>query len=208
MSDPSSKQPRDQPTPTDNVPVSKSARKREMTALQELGESLLDLPTERLTQLPLSKRLREGLELAKKLKQREARRRQLQYIGKLMRAENHQEISALMARFEDDNRVFRQRFQRLEKIRDDLIADDNISDNIVGDNVLEELLRSHPELDRQHLRQLIRQTRKALASENDADSGEAHHDKNGQKQPSKTNTKASAKRRKLFEYLRETLILD
>ena len=208
MSDPPSKQPLDQAIPADNGPISKSARKREMAALQELGESLLDLPGERLAQLPLSKRLREGLELAKKLKQREARRRQLQYIGKLMRAENHQEISAVMARFEDDNRLFRQRFQRLEKIRDDLIADDNIAGNISDNNALEELLRSHPELDRQHLRQLIRQTRKALVSEDDANNGEAHHDKNSQRQQSKTNAKASAKRRKLFEYLRETLILD
>ena len=159
MSDPSVEKPSGQANPPDNEPISKSARKREMTALQKLGESLLDLPGERLAQLPLSKRLREAFELAKKLKQHEARRRQLQYIGKLMRAENHQEISAVLARFEDDNRLFRQRFQRLEKIRDDLIADDN---------TIEELLGLHPELDRQHLRQLIRQARKALASGDNA----------------------------------------
>ena len=159
---------------SDNLPPSKSARKREMTALQKLGENLMDLPPDRLAQLPLSDRLREAFVLAKSLKQREAKRRQLQYIGKLMRKENHQEISATLTRFEDQNRLFRQHFKRLEKIRDELIDDDN--------NALEALLDSHPELDRQHLRQLIRQARQAETGEG-----------------------ATTRRRKLFEYLRENL---
>ena len=162
------------------LPPSKSARKREMTALQKLGETLMALPADQLAQVPLSKGLREAFELAKNIKQREAKRRQLQFIGKLMRAENHAEISAAMTRMDDDNRLFRQRFQQLEKIRDELI------DN---ESALEALLDGHPELDRQHLRQLIRQARKQASSKDQAPE------------------KASAKRRKLFEYLRETLVL-
>jgi ribosome-associated protein len=162
------------------LPPSKSARKREMTALQKLGETLMALPADQLAQVPLSKGLREAFELAKNLKQREAKRRQLQFIGKLMRAENHAEISAAMTRMDDDNRLFRQRFQQLEKIRDELI------DN---ESALEALLDGHPELDRQHLRQLIRQARKHAYSKDQAPE------------------KASVKSRKLFEYLRETLVL-
>ncbi len=162
---------------SDNLPPSKSARKREMTALQKLGETLMELPGDQLAQVPLSTGLREAFELAKNLKQREARRRQLQFVGKLMRAENHSEISAALTRITDDNRLFRQRFQQLEKIRDELI------DN---ESALEALLNSHPELDRQHLRQLIRQARKQASGRD----------------------QVSEKHRKLFNYLRETLVFS
>lgn len=161
------------------LPPSKSERKREMTALQKLGESLLELPADWLAQAPLSNSLREAVELAKILKQREAKRRQLQFIGKLIRSENHAEIAAAITRMDDANRLFRQRFQQLEKIRDELLEDET---------ALETLLEDHPELDRQHLRQLIRQTRKQSSTENPAPE------------------KSSAMRRKLFKYLRETLV--
>ena len=159
----------------DELPVSKSERKREMTALQKLGEDLMTLPAGQFSKLPLSARLREAIELAKNLKQREARRRQLQYVGKLMRSENRDEIVATLAGFEADNRYFRQHFKRLEIMRDKLIAD--------GDQELTQLLSSHPELDRQHMRQLIRQARKQTSPD-----------------------KISGTSRKLFTYLRTTLL--
>ena len=177
MADQPFEQPADQNQPDENAYISKSARKREMTSLQKLGEDLLKQPTDRLSQVPLSNQLREAIDLAKRLKQREARRRQLQYIGKLMRSENHQQIAETLARFENDNRFFRQQFQRIEKIRDELIEG--------GDQFLEELINGHPELDRQHLRLLIRQARKELAAD-----------------------RAPAKKRKLFQYLRDTLSSD
>ncbi len=175
----------------ENLPPSKSARKREMTALQKLGESLMELTPDRLAQLPLSKGLLEAFKLAKSLKHREAKRRQLQYIGKLMRAENHGEITAIMTQIDDDNRLFRQHFQRLEKIRDQLIGDDQ--------QALEDLLNDHPELDRQHLRQLIRQIRKQQATDLEATNHESALQKASQK--------LTVLRRKLFEYLRENLSL-
>ena len=150
-------QPSEHDIELDDTYISKSARKREMTTLQKLGEDLLNLPADQFSQLPLSNQLREALDLAKRLKQREARRRQFQYIGKLMRSENHQQIAETLARFEDNKRFFRQRFQRLEIIRDELIED--------GDQALNELINNHPELDRQHLRQLIRQARKEIATD-------------------------------------------
>ncbi len=167
-----------------------------MTALQKLGESLMELSPERLAQLPLSKGLLEAFELARNLKHREAKRRQLQYIGKLMRAENYTEITAIMARIDDDNRLFRQHFQRLEKIRDQLIDDDQ--------QALEDLLNDHPELDRQHLRQLIRQIRKQQTTDFEITNLDAT---NQESPPQKASQKVTALRRKLFEYLRENLSL-
>lgn len=65
--------------------VSKSRRKREMHALQAIGEELVALPQDRLARLSLPEALREAVNEARRLNQRGARRRQLQYVGRLMR---------------------------------------------------------------------------------------------------------------------------
>ena len=64
---------------------SKSKRKRDMHALQSLGVKLVALPSHQLAELALPEALREAIELAQRITSREGRRRQLQYIGKLMR---------------------------------------------------------------------------------------------------------------------------
>jgi len=64
---------------------SKSQRKREMIALQELGEELVRLKAEQLAKLPLSDELREAICAAQGMHARGARYRQMQYIGRLMR---------------------------------------------------------------------------------------------------------------------------
>lgn len=64
---------------------SKSQRKREATALQRLGEQLVSLKPAQLDRIPLPEELREAIRAAQGMNQRGARRRQLQYIGKLMR---------------------------------------------------------------------------------------------------------------------------
>lgn len=64
---------------------SKSQLKREMTALQELGERLLALPPQKLRELPVPEKLFDAIELARRIKDREGLRRQRQYIGRLMR---------------------------------------------------------------------------------------------------------------------------
>jgi ribosome-associated protein len=65
--------------------LSKSRRKREMHALQAIGEELVALPKDRLSKLTLPETLREAVNEARRLNQRGARRRQLQYVGRLMR---------------------------------------------------------------------------------------------------------------------------
>ena len=66
-------------------PPSKSQRKRDATALQDLGEQLVDLTPAQLNQIPLPDDVLEAVRLARAISQRGGRKRQLQYIGKLMR---------------------------------------------------------------------------------------------------------------------------
>ncbi len=155
--------------------ISKSSRKREMTALQKTGEAMLALPAKQFAKMPISPLLRESLELAATLKNREGKRRQMQYVGKLMRSEDHEKIAEMLASFDENSRTFRLQFQRLEKLRDELIDGDN--------DALTNILEQHPTLERQHLRQLIRQASK----EREQDKGPA----------------AS---RKLFKYLRLAIL--
>src|SRR5690554_1373780 len=155
-----------------NIAPSKSALKREMTELQKFGQQLIDMSDSRRAQIPLSEEMRDAIALYQRLTQREARRRQLQFIGKQMRREDSDAIRAALTRFEQQDQQFRQHFHRLEALRDQLIRD--------GDPALAGLLDEHPQLDRQMLRQMIRQARQ------EAERG-----------------KPPAASRKLFRYLRE-----
>ncbi len=161
----------------DNEPefISKSSRKREMTALQKTGEALLALPAKQFAKVPISPLLREALELAATLKNREGKRRQMQYVGKLMRSEDHEKIAEVLASFDENSRTFRLQFQRLEKLRDELIDGNN--------DALTDILEQHPTLERQHLRQLIRQASKE-----------------------REQNKGPAASRKLFKYLRLAIL--
>jgi ribosome-associated protein len=84
---------------------SKSAKKRQSTAVQALGERLAELPKERLAQLPLDDSLRDALEQAASISNHEGRRRQLQYVGKLMRYANVELIAAELDKASDKNRA-------------------------------------------------------------------------------------------------------
>jgi ribosome-associated protein len=76
-------------------PPSKSQRKREATARQALGEQLVKLTSTQLNQIPLSEEVMAAVRLAQTISQRGGRKRQLQYIGKLMRRLDDAEIDAL-----------------------------------------------------------------------------------------------------------------
>jgi len=139
-------------------PLSKSALKREMHALQALGKQLIDLPDSHLARMPLSEDMRDAIALYKRLKQHEARRRQLQYIGKHMPKEAVDAIRAELEALENENKLFRQHFHLLEELRDRLIS--------AGDEAVQELVSLHPELEIQQLRNLIRQARKEASQGN------------------------------------------
>jgi len=80
-----------------DLPPSKSARKREAHALQKLGEDLTKMRAADLERLPLPENLREAIDEARRLTQRGALSRQRQYIGKLMREVDVEPIEAALA---------------------------------------------------------------------------------------------------------------
>lgn len=91
----------------DRVPeegfVSKSQKKREMDALQGLGKELVELPADTLKTLPLPDDLREAIKEYRRLKAHGAIRRQLQFIGRIMRHVDPEPIEARLAILRGDS---------------------------------------------------------------------------------------------------------
>lgn len=131
--------------------VSKSEIKRDAAHLKKLGESLMALNPTNLAKIPLADNLREAIELAQRLKL-EARRRQIQYVGKLLRNTDPKPIQEALDKVENRHNQQQALLQKLEMIRDQLVEQ--------GDGSLNALLDEYPELDRQHLRSLIRSAQK------------------------------------------------
>jgi ribosome-associated protein len=134
-----------------NEPKSKSQIKREMIALQELGERLTLLNQETLKRLGLPASLIAAIVEYKKITSRNAKHRQLQYIGRLMRElEDSNAIQKALLELEmKDNRA-NAIYHMLEAWREKLIRDDE---------EVTEFIKNYPDLDRQHLRQLIKNAR-------------------------------------------------
>jgi len=126
---------------------SKSQRKREMHELQDLGERLTQLSAERLAGIDLPDELRAAVADARRITRHEARRRQMQYIGKLMRTIDAAPIRETMAVVDGRSAAETARMHRLERLRLRLLDDES---------VLTELAQDHPGADLQHLGQLRR----------------------------------------------------
>lgn len=131
---------------------SKTAIKNEMHALQELGTALTELSDKQLMQIPLDPLLENAIKEARSIKQREARRRHLQYIGKLMRKTDHTAIAQAYQILKDKDRRYIKQHHQAENWRDRLINEDNAA--------LNSFLQDYPETDIQHIRQLIRTAKK------------------------------------------------
>jgi len=102
---------------------SKSARKKEFLALQELGEQLVNLPNEQLDQIDLDARLRDAVVSARTIKAHSALRRQKQLIGKLMRTVDPEPIRQALNALTHDDRLARRIFHDAEEWRSRLIDD-------------------------------------------------------------------------------------
>ena len=126
---------------------SKSQRKREMTALQDLGAELVALSKERLAKIDMPERLRDALLDAQRFTKHEARRRQMQFIGKLMRDIDAAPLQAAMDEIKGVSEAANIRQHRLERLRTRLMEDEA---------VFAEVARDFPAADIQHLRQLRR----------------------------------------------------
>ncbi len=126
---------------------SKSQLKREAKAIVDLGERLLDVPEQQLLQLPYQQII-DAVQACKKITKGNARKRQLQYIGKLIRSVGPEAIQKVVDRFDASSKEHNLQFQQLETWRERLINNDK--------NAMSEIMDRYPDLDRQHLRQLVR----------------------------------------------------
>ena len=141
----------------DEIPViSKSEIKRQMTALQKLGEELIALPKGKLDKLDLPETLRDAIDAAKRITAHGGLSRQKQYIGRLMRIIDAQPIAEQLEKWRnhhsDENAVFHQ----MEHWRTRLIEDDAAITLFIAD---------HPNADVQQLRNLIRNARKEASQQ-------------------------------------------
>lgn len=134
--------------------VSKTQRKNEMNALQALGVELVKLSRERLEKMNLPDRLFKELLEAKRLTANGAIRRQMQFIGKLMRDVESEPIIEQLAAVKGESAAAKAEFHGLERWRERLLEDDT---------ALTEWLAGHPEADIQLMRQLIRNARREAA---------------------------------------------
>ncbi|HEX5844477.1 MAG TPA: ribosome biogenesis factor YjgA [Pseudomonas sp.] len=134
---------------------SKTQIKREFHALQDLGQRLTTLKLDLLNKLPLTDELRRALAEAPKHTANAAKKRHVQFIGRLMRDQDVEAILTLLDQLDASTRQYNERFHNLERWRDRLLNG--------TDDTLEKFVGEYPEADRQHLRQLIRQGQHELA---------------------------------------------
>jgi len=130
---------------------SKTQRKRQMHELQALGAKLVELSAEQLTRLGLPDQLHETILQARGMRGHEARRRQLQYVGKLMRTADYESIRRAYEALQGPSRATVALMHRCERLRDQLIEDES---------ALERFLRDHPNADAQWLRAKLRAVRR------------------------------------------------
>src|SRR5262249_55931118 len=126
--------------------LSKTQRKRAMHALQQLGEALVGLSSARLQALALPDKLFEAVSEAQRLTQREARRRQLQFMGRLMGGVDPGPIEAQLARWREPGNADKARVAAAERWRERLLDE-------VG--ALDRLCEQVPRADRPRLETLI-----------------------------------------------------
>ena len=144
--------------------ASKTDLKRESTELQKLGEELLTLRAESIERIDLPDKLVEALAEGRRITNFEGRRRQLQYVGKLMRQLEPEVQEAARAALEEQDKGSARETQALhlaERWRTELVADEDA----LGRWVLQ-----FPHTDTQQLRALVRQARKDNPADKSAES--------------------------------------
>jgi len=133
---------------------SKSQLKRDMLALQELGAALVELPKDALKRMPMPEDLADAVREARRITDHEGKRRQVQYVGRMMRGLTETEVAALRTALEEHrgvNRAATARLHWIERTRERLLADDD---------ALTAFIREHPGTDPQEGRTLIRNARR------------------------------------------------
>jgi len=131
---------------SDGTPISKTQRKKAVHLLQALGEELVELNDDQLAAIELPESLRDAVMAARRITKFEAKRRQLQYIGKLMRRVEVEPIRAALDAMLAGSRRQVAAHKRIEAWRDRLLSDDA---------ALSALLLEYPRADARRLRTLM-----------------------------------------------------
>lgn len=135
----------------EELPPSKTKIKKQMHDLRDLGEELTELGKDQLAQLDIPESLRDAIREMHRMKSFGAKRRQIQYIGKLMRDVEIAPIIAKLNAWKGTSQQHIGYMHQLERWRERLLE---------GDTALTELLAAYPQTDVQRLRTLIRNTLK------------------------------------------------
>lgn len=143
-----------QPSPE---PVSKSQRKREAHEVRDLASELIAMGDAHLRRIPLDEDVRRAVHDARRIRSHAARKRQLQYLAKLLRREDVEPIADAIEGFHAEARQLTARHHRAEAWRDHLLAH--------GDEALSELMEARADLDPQPIRQHVRKARRESESD-------------------------------------------
>ena len=146
---------------------SKTQRKKVSHELQALGEALVELPASRVARLDLPQTLLTALRDYRQTKSHEGRRRQMQYIGKLMRSTDPQPIREAVAEMKLGSARDTLALHQAERLRVELLA---------SDDALTRWLEEHPGTDVQQMRSLIRAARKDAAAAPEQRNGRAYRE--------------------------------
>lgn len=132
-------------------PKSKSQVKREMQALQDLGVEISKLTPEQRAKIPLEGDLKDAIEEAPKITSNSAKKRHMQFIGKLMRKADYEDIQAAYEKVMEASHQLARQHHLVEHWRDVLLNDAKAMNTFID---------QFPHVDRQQLRQLIRAAEK------------------------------------------------
>jgi ribosome-associated protein len=146
---------------------SKTQRKKASHELQDLGEALVALPADRVDSLPLAESLLDAVREYKRTRTHEGKRRQMQYIGKLMRGADIEPIRQAVTDMQLGRAKDSLSLHRAEQARAELIA---------SDDAVTSWIAAHPGVDVQALRTLIRNARKDAALVPEQRSGRAYRE--------------------------------
>ena len=133
----------------EDLPPSKSQVKRDCDALQKLGEDLISLKSSDLDDIELPEELENAIRDAHRLKSRSGLKRQRQYIGKVMRTVDQEAVTVQLNKIKHKHDTNTAAFKKVEHWRDRLLNNDH--------DALTEVINIYPEIDRQHINQLVRQ---------------------------------------------------
>ena len=131
---------------------SKTRIKQEMLGLQAVGKDLIALPDRVYRSIPTTDELNEAIATHKRINSNNAKKRQMQYIGKIMRNIDSEPIIKALNDYKNGRKRLAREFQGLEAVRLKLIEGHQ--------ETLANLIEQHPSCDRQQLMQLIRSAKK------------------------------------------------